>query len=358
MLRNGLSPRECDRGLTLFGRPRRPPRETLISSAMGKFEKLALLSILFALFAYLAFSNPGESEQAVESDPVSAALERVRAGEQEGEASAPEGPGGSSVVAGDVDAPVYGIPERRDSSAGESAPQDETLAAKAPPTRAPESKPGVPKTSELLLDASTRTGDAPSSALEPGREETILRSRRGLRPSKSPDYMEYRVQAGDTWAMLAQRFYRNGRYTRNLRQANDDLDQLVEGKRILVPVRDHLLETREPLRPEVVPGAGGSSLPSGAAASSKLSGSGVRQLPSSYTVVEGDNLSKISLKFYGTANRWQEIYEANRALLESADWLELGMVLTLPVIDPSSPVRAAPSAEAESQPKRETSKVD
>ena len=56
--------------------------------------------------------------------------------------------------------------------------------------------------------------------------------------------------------------------------------------------------------------------------------------------------------------RWQEIYEANRTLLESADWLELGMELNLPVIEPSSPVQAAASAEAGDEQRRKKSKVD
>ena len=259
-----------------------------------------------------------------------------------------------------MDAPLYGIPQRQQPSAGGLAPDEETLVAQVPPTGAPKSGTDAPRTSELLLDASTRTEDATSPAQGGGREESILRSRRGLRPSKSPDYMEYRVQPGDTWSVLAQRFYRNGRYTRNLRQANDDIDRLTEGKRILVPVHDLLLESREPLRPAVIPGSGTSTSPLGSVPPSKPggAGSGTRSLPSSYTVLEGDNLSKISLKFYGTATRWQEIYEANRTLLESADWLELGMELNLPVIEPSSPVQAAASAEAGDEQRRKKSKVD
>lgn len=36
-----------------------------------------------------------------------------------------------------------------------------------------------------------------------------------------------------------------------------------------------------------------------------------------YTVVSGDTLSKISVKFYGTASKWQQIYNANRGVIGS-----------------------------------------
>lgn len=40
--------------------------------------------------------------------------------------------------------------------------------------------------------------------------------------------------------------------------------------------------------------------------------------PRTYTVVVGDVLSVISLRFYGTANRWMEIYNANAGEIEAA----------------------------------------
>lgn len=49
-----------------------------------------------------------------------------------------------------------------------------------------------------------------------------------------------------------------------------------------------------------------------------------------YTVVKGDNLSAISKKFYGTANRWQEIFEANRDQLDDPDLIHPGQTLRIP----------------------------
>ena len=55
-----------------------------------------------------------------------------------------------------------------------------------------------------------------------------------------------------------------------------------------------------------------------------------REVPKSYEVQSGDTLSKISKKFYGTANRWNDIYQANRDILSSARSLRVGQELLIP----------------------------
>jgi len=50
----------------------------------------------------------------------------------------------------------------------------------------------------------------------------------------------------------------------------------------------------------------------------------------SYTVVKGDTLSKISKHFYGNANQWKRIFEANRGLLKDPDKIFPGQVLRIP----------------------------
>ena len=55
-----------------------------------------------------------------------------------------------------------------------------------------------------------------------------------------------------------------------------------------------------------------------------------REVPKSYEVQSGDTLSKISEKFYGTANRWNDIYQANRDILTSARSLRVGQELLIP----------------------------
>ncbi len=49
-----------------------------------------------------------------------------------------------------------------------------------------------------------------------------------------------------------------------------------------------------------------------------------------YTVVKGDNLSKISKQFYGDPNRYTQIFEANKPMLKSPDLIYPGQVLRIP----------------------------
>jgi nucleoid-associated protein YgaU len=49
-----------------------------------------------------------------------------------------------------------------------------------------------------------------------------------------------------------------------------------------------------------------------------------------YTVVPGDNLSKIAKHFYGHSNDWHRIFDANRDQLSNPDLIKPGQVLKIP----------------------------
>jgi nucleoid-associated protein YgaU len=49
-----------------------------------------------------------------------------------------------------------------------------------------------------------------------------------------------------------------------------------------------------------------------------------------YIVVAGDTLSKIAKQYYGNANKYQAIFEANRPLLAHPDKIYPGQVLRIP----------------------------
>jgi len=51
-----------------------------------------------------------------------------------------------------------------------------------------------------------------------------------------------------------------------------------------------------------------------------------------YTVKSGDFLSKISKSFYGDAMKYNEIFEANKPMLESPDKIYPGQVLRIPIL--------------------------
>jgi nucleoid-associated protein YgaU len=51
----------------------------------------------------------------------------------------------------------------------------------------------------------------------------------------------------------------------------------------------------------------------------------------SYKVAKGDNLSKIAKKHLGDADRWREIYEANKGVIgDDPDLIKPGQVLRIP----------------------------
>jgi nucleoid-associated protein YgaU len=49
-----------------------------------------------------------------------------------------------------------------------------------------------------------------------------------------------------------------------------------------------------------------------------------------YTVAKGDTLSKIAKEFYGNANRWHDIFDANRDQISNPDLIRPGQVLKIP----------------------------
>lgn len=49
-----------------------------------------------------------------------------------------------------------------------------------------------------------------------------------------------------------------------------------------------------------------------------------------YTVVSGDTLSKIAKKFYGNANAWNTIFQANKDQIKNPDLIHPGQVLKIP----------------------------
>jgi nucleoid-associated protein YgaU len=68
----------------------------------------------------------------------------------------------------------------------------------------------------------------------------------------------------------------------------------------------------------VAPGVGG---PSGAVSAPK---------GGTYTVLKGDTLSKISKQYYGDANKYMKIFDANKDKLKDPDKIQVGQVLTIP----------------------------
>jgi nucleoid-associated protein YgaU len=67
-----------------------------------------------------------------------------------------------------------------------------------------------------------------------------------------------------------------------------------------------------------------------AAQAAAASASGPSSSARTYHVQEGDNLSKISRQFYGDANKYMKIYEANKDKMSDPDHVRAGTDLIIP----------------------------
>jgi uncharacterized protein YidB (DUF937 family) len=81
---------------------------------------------------------------------------------------------------------------------------------------------------------------------------------------------------------------------------------------------------------EELPAAGSTPATPSPAASDIAAAQATSAAARSYTVVGGDTLSKISKQFYGDANQWRRIFDANRNILNNPDRISPGQKLRIP----------------------------
>lgn len=109
----------------------------------------------------------------------------------------------------------------------------------------------------------------------------------------------YTVQSGDTLSVIAQNFYSDANLWQRIYDANrgiigPDPDLIYPGQNLVIP---------------------------------DLNTASAR----TYTVQPGDTLSVIAQKFYGDANSWQIIYDANRSVIgDNPDQIFPGQNLVIP----------------------------
>ena len=73
-----------------------------------------------------------------------------------------------------------------------------------------------------------------------------------------------------------------------------------------------------------------SNVQSGSSSTSPARPAGAPGGAKTYVVVKGDSLSKIAQRFYGDAQDWKRIYEANRDLIRDPDLIHPGQELRIP----------------------------
>jgi nucleoid-associated protein YgaU len=112
-----------------------------------------------------------------------------------------------------------------------------------------------------------------------------------------------------------------------LRQSQDEVSRLAlenDQLRVRLSMQSPVPGSGKPapMRPEQVPAA--------APAPAQPAAAPAPAAERTYVVVEGDTLTKISRKFYGTSGKWQDILNANRGTVKDENSLVVGSTLKIP----------------------------
>ncbi len=152
-----------------------------------------------------------------------------------------------------------------------------------------------------------------------GPAQTTTTEQQDVTPANLPG--KYIVKEDDTLFIIAQKYYNDGyKYTEIAKANNLDNPDLVEkGQIIEIPKLESATEMTLPVQPEPL------TVVDDLAADTQW---GPKITSTTYTVVEGDWLSKIAGRSYGDIMEYDKIAKANN--IQNSDLIEPGMVLTIP----------------------------
>lgn len=137
----------------------------------------------------------------------------------------------------------------------------------------------------------------------------------------APEFTEYTVQAGDSFASIARRFYGSSGKAELIARANPLVDpKRIKNGRVLKIPKDPSNIQGKPV---------GNTPPAGTSPSQSsptTPAAGERR----HTVERGDTLTSISKKYYGTIKKTDLILKANRNVLTKPEDLRPGQTLVIP----------------------------
>lgn len=215
-----------------------------------------------------------------------------------------------------------------------------SLGTVTPPTPAPRTGGSV-DWNALLAGASTT---APGGATGPNVPSVGPRTS-GVSPgstlppvtpslSTPANSTTYTVKPGDSFSKISATVYGSPNFWAKIAQANPNVSssKLRVGQVLIIPAESDVKALTATPAPSRTEGVTGSTL--------------VKDPSREYRVQSGDSLHKISQRLYGSANRWEEIYDANKDVIGSSPTkLKIGMVLKLP-----APPTATPAVGSSTRP--------
>lgn len=154
---------------------------------------------------------------------------------------------------------------------------------------------------------------------------------------EAPIFDQIIVQPGDTsWQAIAQRVYGDRRLWQAISKANPFVtpDRLYAGKTQLRVPRDpaniqgKLVDVQVPIEP-----GGSESVPVPGSAEKHAEPEPEKKSesrPTTYVIQRDDTLWKIAKKVLGRGDRWREVFEANRGVIDDPEQLPQGKTIVVP----------------------------
>jgi nucleoid-associated protein YgaU len=176
--------------------------------------------------------------------------------------------------------------------------------------RAPGAAPGARSSG-----AAPAAGEPEKGGFVPAAGTTDVTPDGGGDAPAAPAHVPYVVKDGDTMTSIAEWWFGDGSAWERIAKLNFvDPNRLRAGDVLRLPPRDGAA-------PAGGTGASGSGAAGGAPAAPEIT----------YVVQAGDTLSSIAKAYYGSAEQWRVIHDANRAVIgASPDALEVGWKLRIP----------------------------
>jgi nucleoid-associated protein YgaU len=291
---------------------------------MGKVEKVIVLSVLFLIALILVVSLTVD-------DPLDKSRV-VEAGATRGHADTPAAPGAAAPgIAGAPALVASDAPAGGQSAPGLlSMPITPNPPANAPTANGQAAPAPAPEAGAALVPsppAATMPSGLPAGAL--------LKSSEGLQDSILRDMKLYTWKEGDSYRLIAHKYYGDWNKYTVLRRSNEGRTDVQPGEQIFVPVFDS--DPSVAAAPTPAPGTPKTTKPS--PGSKKATSKGTAPIaakagqPSgkkTHVVKEGESLWKIARAELGDGGRWQEIYELNKDVLPSEKAVHPGQTLRIP----------------------------
>lgn len=283
---------------------------------MGKVEKVIVLSVLFLVALILVVTvtvdDPLDKKNVVEAGGRQATA---------GMALAPTPPPASAQPLLSSTVVVQNQPD---------------AAAKQPGAQVPVVPPAV----QSQVATQDAAGTAPVvAALPPG---ALLKKLDGLQDSWFSDLKLYTWKEGDTWRSLAHTYYGDWQRLDVLKRHNEGRMNVQAGETVFIPVfADERGKAAEAARLAAAAGPSGTAGTAAVAATADLESSGKPAATTAggnalisgkklHVVTNGESLWKIAKTELGDGNRWKEIYDANRDVLDKPESIRKGMRLRIP----------------------------